>query len=114
MAQLKIDRGTTYTINFAYQRNGVAETLVGATVRFTMKTSEYDDNTSDSTAVVLKNVTDGTSGGLATISIDPDDTAELTPGKYFYDIKVEEAGGDVYKCDEGTIKLDGSPTNRLS
>lgn len=40
MAQLKINRGTTYTINFAYQRNGTAATLVGATVRFTMKTEE--------------------------------------------------------------------------
>lgn len=114
MAQLKINRGTTYTINFAYQRNGVAETLVGATVRFTIKTSEYDDSSTDSTAVVLKNITNGTSGGLATISIGPEDTATLTPGKYFYDIKVEEAGGSLYKCDEGTIKLDGSPTNRLT
>jgi hypothetical protein len=114
MAQLKINRGTTYTIDFTYLRNGVAATLVGATVRFTMKTSEYDTSTDDTTAAVLKNVTSGDSSGHATISIDPADTAELTPGKYFYDIKVEESGGDVFKVDEGTIKLDGSPTNRLS
>lgn len=114
MAQLKIARGTTYTINFAYLRNGEPETLVGATVRFTVKTSEYDSSTDDSTAVLTKNVNDGTSGGLATISIDPTDTATLDPGNYFYDIKVEEADGDIFKVDEGKIKLDGSPTNRLS
>lgn len=114
MATLKINRGTTYTIGVNYQRNGEAATLVGATVRFTAKTSEYDDSTTDATASISKNVTDGTSAGEATITIDPADTATLAPGTYFYDIKVEEAGGDVYKIDEGKIKLDGSPTNRLA
>lgn len=114
MAQLKINRGTTYTIDFNYQRNGVATSLVGATVRFTMKPSEYDTSADDSSASVLKNVSDGDSSGSATISIDPTDTSELTPGKYFYDIKVQESGGNIYKVDEGTVKLDGSPTNRLS
>lgn len=114
MAQLKINRGTTYTINFAYQRDGVAATLVGATVRFTVKSAEYSTDASDTDAVVTKNVTNGTSAGLATIEIEPADTATLTPGKYYYDIKVEDASGKIYKCDEGTIKLDGSPTNRLS
>jgi len=114
MAQLKIDRGTTYTINVTYQRNGEAATLVGAIVRFTMKTTEYDTSSDDSTAVLLKNVSNGTPGGLASIELDPEDTAELTPGKYYYDIKVEDADGNVYKIDEGTVKLDGSPTNRLA
>lgn len=114
MSQLKIDRGTTYTLSVNYQRNGEAATLVGATVRFTMKTTEYDDDTDDSDASLVKNVTDGTADGTAAITIDPDDTATLTPGKYFYDIKVEDADGNVYKIEEGTIKLDGSPTNRLS
>lgn len=116
MAQLKINRGTTYTINFVYKRNGVATTLVGATVRFTMKTNEYDSDSTDSTAVVEKNITSGNSSGQAVITINPSDTATLDPGKYFYDIKVDVAsnGVTVYKTDEGTIKLDASPTNRLS
>lgn len=112
MAQLKINRGTTYTIGVAYQRNGVAETLVGATVRFTAKTTEFSTDLTDADASISKNVTDGTADGLATITINPADTSSLTPGKYFYDIKVEDASGNIYKIDEGTIKLDGSPTNR--
>lgn len=114
MANLKIDRGTTYSITFNYLRDGEAASLVGATVRFTAKSSEYDSDTDDSTAVITKDVTDGTAEGVATITIDPADTATLTPQKYYYDIKVEESGGDIFKCDEGTIKLDASPTNRLS
>lgn len=114
MSQLKINRGTTYTIDVNYQRNGVAATLVGATVRFTVKDNEYDADAEDTTASITKNITNGTANGTATITIDPADTAALEPGKYFYDIKVEDADSNVYKIDEGTIKLDGSPTNRLT
>jgi len=113
MANLKINRGTTYTINFAYQRNGVATTLVGATVRFTMKTAEYSTDTADTDASVVKNITTGTAAGLATVTINPADTATLTPATYYYDIKVQDSGGAIYKCDEGKVTLDGSPTNRL-
>lgn len=114
MANLKINRGTTYTIGFDYQRNGEAETLVGATVRFTIKSDEYDDDMTDTSAVVLKNITDGDVNGHAEIVIDPADTNNVEPGKYFYDIKVVEAGGSIYKVDEGKVILDGSPTNRTS
>jgi hypothetical protein len=114
MAKLTITRGTTYTIGLNYQRSGVATSLVGATVRFTMKSAEYDTDTDDSDASVIKNVTTGDADGAATITINPSDTATLTPGKYYYDIKVQESGGSIYKVDEGTVVLDGSPTNRLS
>lgn len=113
MATLKINRGTTYSIGVLYKRDGVPYTLVGATVRFTVKTTEYDENMTDSDAVILKNVTDGTAEGVATITLDPTDTATVDPdAEYYYDIKVEQANGEIYKIDEGKIKLDGSPTNR--
>lgn len=114
MAKLKINRGTTYSIGVEYQEDGEPVSLVGATVRFTIKDTEYDTSTDDSTALVVKNITDGTSGGIATITIDPADTATITPGTLYYDVKVEKANGDIYKIDEGTIKLGGSPTNRLT
>jgi hypothetical protein len=114
MATLKIDRGTTFPITVNYTRGGVATTLVGATVRFTMKSEEYTNDFDDSDASVQKNVTNGTAEGSATITLNPADTAQLTPGDYFYDIKVQESGGSIYKIDEGKVVLGGSPTNRLS
>jgi hypothetical protein len=114
VAKLKINRGTTYNRTGTYSVDGVATSLVGATIRFTMKTAEYDSDTSDATASVSKNITDGTAGGEYTIALAPSDTATLDPGKYFYDTKVQNADGTVYKLDEGTITLDASPTNRLS
>lgn len=116
MGTLKIDRGTTYTRNLTYLRNGVARTLVGATVRFTVKSTEFSNDANDTDAVIKKNVTTGNSAGVASIVLAPADTATLTPGKYYYDIKVDENsnGVNVYKVDEGIIKLDGSPSNRLA
>lgn len=112
MATLKVNRGTTYTIGVNYKRNGEPYTLVGATVRFTVKDTEFDSNMTDSDALILKNVTDGNADGEASIVINPEDTASLTPDKYYYDIKVEQANGEIYKIDEGRFQLDGSPTNR--
>lgn len=111
---LKINRGTTFTIGVLYKKDGEASTLVGGTVRFTMKEAEYDTDATDTTALISKDITSGNSSGEATITINPSDTATLEPGTYYYDIKVEESGGNIYKVDEGRIKLDGSPTNRLA
>lgn len=115
MAKLKINRGTTFTLDFEYQNEDeTARSLAGAVLRFTVKTAEWDTSTTDTTAVITKNVTSGGADGIAEIELVPADTATLTPGKYYYDIKVQEASGDVFKVDEGTITLDGSPTNRLA
>lgn len=113
MANLKINRGTSYRRTILYKKDGVVTSLVDAVVRFTMKTKEFDADADDSDAVLKKDVSDGNAQGEATIVISPADTATLEPKKYYYDIKVEEAGGDIYKVDEGTIQLDGSPTNRM-
>jgi len=114
--KLEIDRGTTYTIGVVYKKGGVATSLVGSTVRFTIKTTEYDATTNDSTALLTKNITDGNADGEATIIISPSDTATIDKGNYYYDIKVDEDsdGVYVYKIAEGKVKLDASPTNRLS
>lgn len=114
MTTVKINRGTTFTWSVNYAKDGEPATLVGATVRFTVKTAEFSEDADDSDAVITRDITDGTAEGTAEFTLNPADTATLAPADYFYDIKVEEAGGDVYKIDEGKIKLDGSPTNRLS
>lgn len=115
-SKLEIDRGCSYTLGILFKKDDVPTSLVGATVRFTVKTEEFSSSTTDADAVILKDITDGTAGGEATIEITPDDTDTLTPGIYYYDIKVDVSSDatEVYKLDEGTIVLDGSPTNRLA
>jgi hypothetical protein len=114
MAKLNINRGTTYVRSGTYSVDGELTSLVGATIRFTVKTTEYSTDATDTDAVISKDVTSGTAEGAYEIELEPADTATLTPGKYYYDTKVENADGTIYKLDEGQIKLDGSPTNRLA
>lgn len=116
MARLKINRGTTYHLGYRHTVDGVPTSLVGATVRFTMKPAEWDASADDASAYITKDVIDGDDEGHATITVLPADTATIVPNEYFYDIKVDvnSDGLEVYKMDEGTVELDGSPTNRLS
>ena len=114
-SKLKVNRGTTYTIGFNYRRNNVAEDLTGATVRFTVKSAEYDSDLADTTALITKNITSHTdpTAGESEIVINPTDTRSIVPGDYYFDIKVEDADGAIFKVVEGDFILDGSPTNRI-
>ena len=113
MSFLKVNKGTTFTMTYNHKENGEAKTLAGATVRFTVKDEEWDTDATDTQAQIVKNVTthDDEAGGVTTIALDETDT-DLTPAKYYYDIKVEDADGNIYKTVEGRFKVDGSPTNR--
>lgn len=114
MATLKIKRGTTYTLGYQHKHDGVNHSLIGATVRFTVKQAEYDDSANDATALIKKDILTGNADGYAVIPLTPEDTATLTPGALHYDIKVQEAPGKIYLMDEGKVTLKGSPTNRLT
>ena len=114
-ASLRIDRGTTYTIGIEFKKDGVPASLVGAEIRFTVKDVQFDSNWTDTDALIAKNVTNHTdpTNGISVIPLDPVDTAEIPPGKYFFDIKVEEANGDIHTLLKGKCSILGSPTNRL-
>lgn len=115
MATLKINKGTTYTISYRHRLNGVAASLVGATIFFTVKAKEFDADITDANAVIKKDVTSHTdaAAGLSAIALTPTDT-NITPGAYFYDLRVKDSLGAIYKTDEGKVQVDGSPTNRQS
>jgi hypothetical protein len=114
LSTIRINRGTTFLWTFHYAKDDEPASLDGATIRFTVKSVEFSDDVDDSDAVITRDITDGDDDGVASWTLIPADTATLEPGTYFYDIKVKEAGGAVYKIDEGKIRLDGSPTNRLA
>lgn len=115
-SKLTITRGTTYNLTFYYQDStGAALSLTGATVFFTVKSAEYDTDATDTTALIEKTVTSHTdaAGGISTIALTPTDTY-VTPGNYYYDIRVKDVDGNIYKMIEGRVVIDGSPTNRTS
>lgn len=117
MAKLSVNRGTTYSRTITYYKDSVLTPLTGMTVFFTMKSAEFDTDAFDTSALIQKtyaNLSDANAAlGKATVTLLPSDTSAITPGSYFYDIKVKESATAIYKVDEGVIKLDGSPTNRV-
>jgi hypothetical protein len=114
--KITVNRGTTYSITVSYLVDGVATSIVGSTVLFTVKSTEYDDDDTDGSALIQKTVTSHTdpTHGISTITLTPADTRDVVPGNYYYSIKIDLASNDVtvYELDEGRFILDGDPTNR--
>jgi len=120
-AAAKINRGTSYNFTWTYKKNSVIQDLTGATVYFTVKREESDLDATDASAIIKADVTSHSDplNGTTVIALTPTQTAYVAgttsfiePGEYIYDIKVKEVGGDIYKAAEGTVDIDGSPTNR--
>ena len=113
--KLTVNRGTTYAITVNYTENGVATSIVGATIYFTVKSVLSDTDAADATAVISKNVTSFSNGagGIAVITLTNTDTYQL-PATYFYDIKIKKADGTIYLLQEGSFIIQGSPTNRTT
>ena len=114
--RLALVRGDTkvYTITFK-NAAGSPYCLKNWTVFFTLK-SAYD--LPDSQASLQKIITafaDTTSGtsGVATISLLPADTKDLTPGAYEYDIAVCTASSESYTVLRGKLDLEYDVTQAI-
>lgn len=101
MADLTVYRGNTITYTLTVTRDSAPVDLTSASIYFTVKTSV---GLTDACAVFQKTTGSGVtitsaSGGIATVVIDPIDTASVTGGTYdtsvdlLYDVKVIESGG---------------------
>lgn len=111
MAKLSYLRGTTYEWTFNY--TPVAGAADGATCLFTVKT-EVDDDATDSTAIIKKNIT--MVNNSCTISIEPGDVDEKYDASknYVFDMRVIDGGGNIYPALSGKFELDVTATNRIS
>lgn len=111
-----IERGTTYPISGSYTDANGDTDITGATIFFTVKTTEYDADTTDSDALVKKTITSFTdpTAGLYDFELTPTDTATIAPDRYYYDLKIKLASGKIFLLAEGRVRIGGSPTNRES
>lgn len=95
MAQkLSIYRGKAYPFQYLHTDTaGDAVSLVGHTVYFTVKTAKWDDDATDTSAVIKKTVTSAehtdAAGGISDFTLTDADTY-ITPGKYYFDVIVED------------------------
>lgn len=114
MNKITVNRGTTYAITGTYTDSDGNTDITGATVRFTVKSGKWSADEADSDALITAtgSLTNATAGQY-TIDLSNSDT-EVTPGKYYYDIKIELQDGSIYRLDFGRFIVSGSPTNRTS
>lgn len=111
-------RGDTRRFNLTVTRAGGAENLTGSILRFTAKLSQADAYVD---AQIAKSSDIGEGGGititnaaagLATVQIDPDDTADITAARrLFCDIELETPAGDIETLDEGSLHVKIDVTN---
>lgn len=87
--------------------------LTANTALFTVKTDQYDDDASDTDAIVKKTISGV--GNVFTTSIDPSDIADsVDPGTYYYSIHIVLSDGTIAPFADGKFYLKADPTNRES
>lgn len=93
---IDIVRGTTLPMALEVtDANGTAYTLAsGEKILFGVKKKATDE-----AAVFIKEAAAADTDGQYTITIDPEDTMDLEPGRYCYDVGLE-SGGDYYNIIE--------------
>jgi hypothetical protein len=101
MTKISFYRENTVNINLAF----TDVDLTDATVYFTVKAAP-DADTTDTTAVIKKDITSHTSptAGLTTITLTPTDT-DVAPGDYGYDIKLKKATGEQSTITVGKLEI---------
>ncbi len=99
--ELTIDQGATYnnTINVT-DANGAGIDLTGYSVRSEMRKSYYS-STSYSFTLAFINAANGS----VSMSMSAANTANLTAGRYVYDVEVEDPLGNVSRIFEGIINV---------
>lgn len=109
-ADIFIIRGDTASLDFHV--DGVD--LTGSTVFFTAKPT-ISNSADDSDAVIEKTVTshsDPTNGDTV-IELTSTDT-NVTPGNYYYDIQIKDAGGSITSIPVRILEIFGDITRRTT
>lgn len=111
---IEVFRNRTYPMKYRHtDSDGNPVSLVGATVYFTVKTEQWNDDTTDASALIKKTITSHTNAaqGITDWTL-TDVDMHVDPDNYYYDIIVEYAGQSQPPSLYGRFKVIGTPTNR--
>lgn len=105
---IRMTRGDTLSFNFqVYDTHGDPFSEYLHTAYFTVRS-----NRSDGRQVFQKSLWNGIStvgNGLYVVRVAPEDTKDVKPGKYFYDLQIE-LHGDVYTVMKGVLEIEPDVT----
>ena len=109
-SQITYYRSTSYSFEATVTPPAGLHTVTGL---FTIKTDPYDDNATDSDAIVKKTVS--AVSNVCTFNIAPSDIADsVDPGTYHYSIHMIMSDGNIYPFAAGKFILKATTTNRES
>ena len=99
--ELTIDQGETFnTVITVNDGTGVGQNLVGYVARSQMRKSYYSSSKSSfNVTVSTPNI------GEITMAMTAANTANLTPGRYVYDVEIDNNSGEVTRIFEGIITV---------
>jgi hypothetical protein len=99
--ELTLEKGATFSSQITVKDDqGVEQNLTGYTARSQMRKSYYATSKYDFTVVVSAPVI-----GLITMSMTAANTSNITPGRYVYDVEIENNSGDVTRIFEGIVTV---------
>ena len=105
-------RGDTHTISLEFIGVNGAINISDATVFFTVSAEKAPAD--DSAALIEKTITSHTdpTAGKTIITLNPEDTNSIAPGKYWYDVQVKMSNGDVFSLPKDRFVLVSDITRR--
>ena len=112
----KITRGQSYDLTVDYEENGANVSIVGDTLYLTTKPTQFDDDVTDSAAIVSKTVVVPNNPdalvGQYTFNLGYSDTYH-EPGTYYTDVFIKRIStGKRYPLTLEKLVITGTPTNR--
>jgi len=99
--ELILEKGATFSSQITVSdQYGDAQNLVGYSARSQMRKSYYSSTKKDFTVTVS-----APANGQITMAMTSANTANITPGRYVYDVEIEDASGDVTRIFEGIVTV---------
>jgi hypothetical protein len=99
--ELTIEKGATFssliTVN---DDQGLAQDLTGYTARSQMRKSYYASSKHDFTVSITSPLTGALSMGMSAAN-----TSNISPGRYVFDVEIENVSGDVTRIFEGIVTV---------
>jgi hypothetical protein len=100
-SELVIEQGATFNTTLNVEDTvGTAINLYAYTAASQMRKSYYSSSATTITATVT-----GTANGEVTLSMSAANTADVTPGRYVYDVKITSPASVVTRVVEGIVTV---------
>jgi len=101
-AELTIDQGTTFESSLdLVADDGTAINVAGYVFSGEIRKSYYSSNSTANLIITISNAANGN----VLITLDAANTANITPGRYLYDVKMIDTANTVTRIVEGIITV---------